>query len=374
MENNVTKITSIEAICLIITIAINRIILNLPQNILDLCGSSAILNVIYISIIATVFVIIIVKLYKHFTESDIIDISEFVGGKVLRSIIGMLIIIYFLLITGILLRNFSEILYIAYYKRVNILFIMIFFVGVCIVANLLGERAIIKSNMIFTIIMFVSLILTFIFVIPNIVMTRIFPILGNGAYATFFSGLSNIFSFNGLICIYFIMPLLNKKNDYKKVAITAVVLIGLLLFFSTACLLLSITFSKHIQSISPLYVLIKNNEFGKFLQHPESLFVFAWILSIMTYLNVLIMFALRITKKISCTKSIKLYVVPICLILLVVALVPQNISEAAKIADLLYKYYSFPLTFIILPAILIIANIKFKKKNPHSEMPSAKNN
>ena len=81
MDKTISKVTFIEAICLILIIAINRIILNLPQLILDTCASAAILNVIYISIIALVFVSIIIFLFKNFAGYDIIDVSEFLGRK-----------------------------------------------------------------------------------------------------------------------------------------------------------------------------------------------------------------------------------------------------------------------------------------------------
>lgn len=50
------KIGTVEAIALIVTIIINQIILNLPDVIISTTGSSSWINVIYISIIAIIFV------------------------------------------------------------------------------------------------------------------------------------------------------------------------------------------------------------------------------------------------------------------------------------------------------------------------------
>lgn len=46
------KIGNIEAICLIITIMVNHIILNLPKSIIQSTSSGAILNVLFISLVA----------------------------------------------------------------------------------------------------------------------------------------------------------------------------------------------------------------------------------------------------------------------------------------------------------------------------------
>lgn len=209
--------------------------------------------------------------------------------------------------------------------------------------------------------MLFSLFITYISVLPNIVWQRIFPILGNGAYQTFISGLGNICSFNGLLGIYFLMPLLSEKKDFKKISIISVVLISLLLFLSTACLLLSFSFSTNVKDISSIYTLITNNEFGNFLQHPESLFVFSWILSMMTYLNLIVLFVIRFSKKLINIKNRKLLIIPICIIIFIIALIPQNIIQAREIEQFIYRYLTIPMIFIIFPIILIIGNFKKRK-------------
>lgn len=60
------KIGNIEAVALILTIMINHIILNLPKNLIHTTSSGAILNVIFISLIALVIVYIICQLLKNF--------------------------------------------------------------------------------------------------------------------------------------------------------------------------------------------------------------------------------------------------------------------------------------------------------------------
>lgn len=363
MNNSVTKITSVEAICLIVIITINRIILNLPQNILKSCGSSSILNVIYVSILAIIFTIIIVKLYSYFSGSDIIDISEFLGGKPLKIIINIILILYLIYVAGILLRNFNEVIYIIAYEKTPIVFLILFFIITSIISNFLGESAVIKTNTIITFIMLLSLIATFISVIPNIEIERIYPILGYGGKDTFFNGISNIFSFNGLICIYLIAPMLKEKNNYKVVTIVSTIIISLLLILSVASLLLSIPFTSTTKGISPIYMLIKNNEFGNFVQNPESVFVFTWILSMMTYLNVVLMFIIKFFKKLTNIKSKKIFIIPISIIIFIIAILQKNILSTHSSEEVLYKYIAFPIAFILFPTILILAYIKYRKKH-----------
>jgi len=60
------KIGNIEAIALILTVMINHIILNLPKSLIQSTSSGAIVNVIFISLLALGIVALICQLLKNF--------------------------------------------------------------------------------------------------------------------------------------------------------------------------------------------------------------------------------------------------------------------------------------------------------------------
>ena len=113
MEN--TKIGNKEAIALLITITFNNLILSLTKSIIDHTSSSSLLNILYISIITIIFTCIICNLLNKFPTYDLIDISNYLGGKILKWIIGLLFIAYFIFFSGILLQIFSAFLQISYF-------------------------------------------------------------------------------------------------------------------------------------------------------------------------------------------------------------------------------------------------------------------
>lgn len=359
----INKISLVEAIALILIVTINRLSINIPQTILLSCGSSSILNAIYISIIAILLTCLIVKLFKHFSNSDIIDVSEFLGGKFLKYLIGSIFLVYIIVISAVLLRDFTEIIHILYYTDTPIIYLLSFFIVVCIISNFLGNRSILRANVILCIIVVISLLISFSSVIPNLTIQRAFPVLGYGAYTTFFSGLTNIFAFNGLLFLYLLPPMLENKKDFKKASIIAIIIAGILIILATSSILLAFAFSTNIEKISPLFMLLSNNEFGKYLQHPESLFVFTWILSFMSYLNIVCMILVQILKKLTKVKNGKPFVIPICIIIFLITLIPRNIMQVREIGIFLSKYICTPFIFVILPIILIFANLKYKKHN-----------
>lgn len=361
---NTNKISLCQAICLILIITINRLSINIPQSILIPMGSSSILNIIYVCLIAIIFTLIIVNLFKKFPGKDIVDVSEFLVGNGLKYIVGIFICINIVLVASILLRDFVEVVHIIYYSDTPIIFMLFFFIAVCIIANLFGGQSILKTNVIITILMVVGLLITFASVIPNLTVQRIFPILGYGTYKTFFTGISSIFAFNGLSVLYLVPSMVYSGKNFKKASTIAVIIASILIVLATASSLLAFSFSIIIEKISPLYMLLSNNEFGRYLQHPESIFLFTWILSFMSYLNISCMFIVYILKKLTKVKNAKPFSIAIGVVFFIIALIPKSILQTRDTGTFLSKYVSIPITFIIFPIILVLANLKLKKMKP----------
>ena len=164
---NYTKLGNFEAICLIVILFINHIVLNLPQIILDNSGSASILNCIYIFILILIFTIIFTKLLKKFTGLDIIDISEYLGGKFLKVLIGLVCIIYLITETAFLTRMFSKNLLLLYFNNYPLAFFLFVFLFFFFFANFIGRKSIIKSNTIITPLAFISIAITFVFVVDQ---------------------------------------------------------------------------------------------------------------------------------------------------------------------------------------------------------------
>lgn len=360
---NVNKLSLIEVIAFIVIISINRLSINIPQTILLSCGSSSILNVIYISLIAILFSYILIKLFKRFPNSDILDVSEFLGGKFLKNVIGIVILVYTLIVEAVFLRDFTDVIHVLYYTDTPIFFLILFFIVVTIIANLFGKKSIAKTNLILCIIMIIGLLVSFLSVLPNLTVQRAFPILGYGAYQTFFTGLSNIFAFNGLLVLFFIPSFCKEKGDFSKATMIGVIISAILVILATTCILLAFSFTATLEKISPLYTILSNNEFGKYLQHPESLFVFTWIMSFMTYLNMVCMVLVQICKKLTNVKNGQPFIFVITLVIFIISLIPQSTMAVRDFGTNISLYFAIPLVFVFLPVVLILANIKHKKLN-----------
>ena len=184
----------------------------------------------------------VVKLFKNFPGSDILDISEYLGGKVFKRILGTLFIGYFIISSSILLRQFAEALKTIYFPMTNVLFVILFF-AVCIaITNKLEFLAAIKANLIIMPFVLFSSIFLFATNLNSFSSARIFPILGTGFINTFILGLGNISSFAGISFLYFLPPLLKEPKDFKKISIISVVIFFMFLFLNIAVILYMFSF------------------------------------------------------------------------------------------------------------------------------------
>ena len=363
-----TKISSLEAIMLILTLVISHSILSLPNEILTKYNSASLLNLLYLGIIATLISLLIVNLFKHFPGLDIIDISNVLGGTWLRNAIGITFIIYFILTSSVLLRDFCESIKIIYYPITNITFIVAFVVIAVCIANSLNFNATIKTNRIILPLALISIVFLFITNINNFRPQRIFPILGSGFFNTFILGLSNIASFGGIAYLYFLPPLLKNPTDFKKIAVTSMITTTVYLIFTVATLLFIFSFFLNISEISPLYNATRYIEFGSFFQRLESVFLLIWILVFTCYLSISLKMATYIFQKLTNLNDSKTLVPILGLLTFGIAIIPNNLAISQFFENNIYPSLMIGIVLFLSLGILILAN--FYKKHSNTQKSS----
>ena len=360
--DSLQKIGKFEAISLIIMITINQIIFNLPNTIILNTGSSAWLNVIVISIIAILFSLLICKLFKKFPTQDIVDVSEYLGGKILKAIVGILYILFFIFIAGIFLRYLASSLKLIYFEKSPIVFLLLLFLIPVVMTAKLGIKPISQVNLLLTPIVLLSMIAIFFSTVKDFVPERIFPILGFGADKTFLIGLNNIFTFSCFAYLYFLIPILKNPEDFKKVAVTSVIVSVIYLFLRVVCVLMMFPFIAFSDEMLSVYLLTRLIEFGKFFQRVDAIFIFIWILSTFSFLSITAELIAKIFKKLTKIKYHKEMSYSICAIIFSIALVFKNVSDMKYIQNILLKYIIISLVFVMSLIILILANLKHKKE------------
>lgn len=356
-----SKITMPEAISLILSVFIAHSIISMPEEILSVTKSATIINLIYVGIIALLISLLICKLIKNFPSSDILDISEYLGGKVFKTIIGFIFIFYFIFSSSILIRNFSEGLKEVFYPMTNIIFIILAFTITCCITSRFEFSTNIKVNLILIPIILFSILFLFIANTKHFSVNRIFPILGDGIYNTFITGLGNLGAFGGIVILYFLPPYLKEPEKFKKITIMSILVAIIYLIVCVGTLLLMFSFLHSIDQILPLYSATRYIEFGTFLQRLEAVFLLIWVLEIACYLSIFTKLSALTLKKICNCNDSKPFSYILSLLVFGVAVIPPNYAVARYLESNVYKYLVFGIVFFLGISILLLANIKKRR-------------
>lgn len=356
-----SKLNTVEAVSIILSIFAAHTLVSLPRSLLISTKSATIINLIYVGIIAIALTILIVRLFKNFSSCDIIDISEYLGGKIFKQIVGFIFIFYFTFNASILLRNFCEYLKIVYYPMTSIIFILLLFIIAVCVANRGEFESISKVNLIVLPFVLITVLFIFFANTNHLSLENIYPILGEGFFNTFISGLGNLGAFGGIAIIYFLPPYLNNPENFKKISLISIGISIIYLILCVGTILLMFSSIMQVDEIMPLYSAARYIEFGSFFQRLESIFILIWILEIVCYLSISIRISMTIFKKIANLSTSKPLVLSFGLLVFAIALFPKNTSISIFLENTVYKYLVLGIIFILSITILLLANLKKKR-------------
>ena len=369
----IKQISNFQAIALILIIVTNHLILGTPRTLIAETGTGTILNMIYVFILAILLVFIITKLFSNFNGKDIIDISEFLGGKVLKVIVGIVFIIYFLVILSTTVRVIVQDLEIIYFQNISVYVLTLAILASIVFVYKYGSSAVVKCNSIIAPIVGIAILIIAFSNVQDFSLDRIFPILGFGAKETFITGASNIFAYSGLAILYFIMPMLKDSKNFKKVSIVSTILVGILIVGSVSSLVLSFPFIENINEISSLYVESRDISYWQVFQRIDGLFVFSWILALLSYISVVLFIIVVIFRKLTNAKKEFPVVLAFATITYVTTLIPNNIAMIRFLEDIVFKYTNIIVAIFLSLIILIFANIKYKIVNRKNTIINSNN-
>lgn len=361
MSNNY-KMQKYEAICLILIVMVNKLILNVPYYIIDLVGTGAVINLIYVGVLGLIFVLCLNYLFQKFPNSDIIDISEFLGGKIFKVIMGLIFVVFFFLVSYITLSDFANMIKTIYFGNSPLIFILLFFMIGIFVANFIGFKAMIRTICFVVPFTLVSILLALFAVYDEFSLDKFSPFFGYNMQTTFINGLLNTFSLYVVTYYYFLMPLLKDSFNFKKVTTISYLISWAILFLTVVSILTIFPITNDTEPLNSLYLLSRKIQLGDFLQRLDAVFILLWLISIFCYLSISLFMINRVIKKLTNLSDERMLTFSIVSIFSGLCLLPFNIAISRFMENVVYRYLIIGLIFIASFVILVLANLKFKFK------------
>ncbi len=371
------KLTVFEAISIITIITISQIVLDFPEYLVDLTGTGTLINLIFLAVISLIFCFIISNIFKNFSNHDIIDISEIIGGKILKFIISVIFIIFLFLLAISGVSNFLFLIRNIFFQNTNKLFVLSIFMVTLLFSATKGFYSLKKLDTVIIGILGLSIFALFFGDNGNFNSNNLVPVFGYNYETTFKTGLLNIFIFNFMLIYFFLMPNLSKKNDYKKIVFSSFGINLALLLISVTSILLyyptSITHSlTNINTMNTILLVTRRIQISSFLSQTDSIFIFIWSFAILSYICFLINSIIYILNKLFNFKNKSKLSFPVVLAILIGVLLIDRIINIEFLENIVLKYFSIFLTFGISFIILILGYFKNKKKGLNNAKKAVK--
>ena len=366
------KLTIIEAIAVIAVITISQIILDFPKYLIQITGTGTIMNLVFLGIFVIIFCLFLTKILQPFTNQDILDISELVGGKKLKNLISCSFLLLFFLSAASATSNFIYLLKNIYFKNANLLFVLSIFLVSIFVACRQGFHTIKKVSTFFFGMLVISILCLPLGDNGNFNTNNLIPVFGYNYQTTFQTGIMNLFIFNFVLIYFFLMPLLSQKKDFSKIVFLSffvnftliiIAVIAILQYYPTSITegLTSIT------SSSMILAVIRRIQINSFLSQTDSIFILVWGYAILSYVSLLINGMIHILDKnfhYQCKEELSLSLIPL---LLGSILCINNQTKLYYLENAFLKNYSIVFAFGICFLVSTVGYFKIKKGSHHAQ-------
>lgn len=354
-------INNLGAVVILLVVINTRIYLNFPRVMMERAYTAGWMLSLYITVLAIIGFFFMTKLASKFPGKDFLDISEHVGGKVLKAIVGTVILVFLVCIASLVLREFSEDIKVISFTQTPLSFIEIFFAAGIVIACYAGIEPIIKVALIVVPVIIAGFFFIMLTLSPryNILFGNL-PIFGKGLKDIFIDGIPKVSVFFELIVLFFIAPLLPSHKDFKRVGYVSVLLSGI--FLGSSVLLYGSVFfyPTAIENFLPIYQMARLINLGRFFERVESLFMVTWILSALLYLSAITYFAITIFARLLALRYYKPLIFSFIILMLNLSLLPKSLNSAVRLETEYFRELAGMVTFV-LPVIVLIAAKVFRK-------------
>jgi spore germination protein (amino acid permease) len=302
------------------------------------------------------------KLYKPFGGKDILDIGEYVGGKPLRGILGVITSLYLMFIISVVLREFSEDMKIISLPVTPISLVSLFFLVGMIAGAYMGIEAIVRMSAVVVPLIIVAILIIGIGVSQYNDFSNLMPVLGAGPYEVFVKGSLRVSIYSGIFILFLLASYLKTERKVKQAGFTGLVISAVFLFLSTLQYLLVYPYKSALEYFVPIYQLSRIISYGRFFQRIESIFLIVWVAAALTYLSTGFFFIVHQFKKGFGLSFYKPLIFPFAVIVLTLSLLPPNLMSAIELETRYFRTMAWVVAFGIIIFILAAARLKLKRQ------------
>lgn len=234
------------------------------------------LSPIWAAISGLLTVYISCKLNKFYPEKSLIQYSEQILGKIAGKILGLIFLLYFLHLNGIIVREYGEFVVGTFLNTTPMNVVMGSMLLVCALAVYGGIEAIGRSSQIIVPVVSLLFLVMTLLLVKDLDPKKLLPVMENGIMPSFMGSIVPSAWFSEFILMAFVLPLLKDSGKAMKWGVLSVLSVMFLLVItnlSTYMLLGKLT----IKDTYPVMVAVRYISIADFLEHLEAIVMAIWV-------------------------------------------------------------------------------------------------
>ena len=276
-EKAVIKLGPSEATALVMVMLGTKIFLGYPRMVTQL-GATAGWLIILLSCLTSIgFWRVIASLLARFPGRSLLEISELVLGRPLGFGLNIIIILYTLLGSSMLMRQFADTVILTALPNTPISALSALFLVTIFVAAYLGLEALSRSAFIALPFLIGSTLAVLIPLYPFWDMKELYPILGTGAWPVLKYSFLNTSAFGEVLILAFLAPYFSFGPDgIKRAGTIAIVVTAVFFILITVVYIMVMPMPGAMENLAPFFQLSRSIYLGRYYQRLESFFILFW--------------------------------------------------------------------------------------------------
>lgn len=343
-----------EAIILLAVSNIARIFLPYPRYLVELGGSAAWMTPIGGLLVALAGVYLMSLVLNKNPNHTIIEINEKVFGPFMGIVINIVIVFFFLTVSALFAREFSEALIIAALPETPISVIMTAYLAVGLLGAYLGIEALARTARLSYIYIFVGLTILIAALTPKWNLNNFFPIFGDSPMNVFGLGTLSTAALTEIILGGVLVQAMGGAKKFSVIGYRSMLIAFTLLMVLLVAIVLTLGRDHAMEAALPFYRISRSIYLGRFFQRVEAVFVIIW--SLVGGIKIaLTLYAAAV----SLARTLKLpdyrpLIWPLGLGIFIMGLLPLDMFTAVMLdSDFLRPFSIFP--NYVLPVLIIAA-------------------
>lgn len=358
------EISAIQSFVLITNIIIGTGVLGIARSVAEISQQDAWISVLINGIFISCVVAIIVFTVSKFPRYNFLQYTSYLLSKPIGYLITLCYAIYAILVTVIVIRYLSEMIYTWLLPNTPIYFIILIIVITIVYMTKNGVTTLARFNEVISFLLIPFALLVFV-ALPEASFVNLKPIGGSGLISIFKGVIPSFFAFAGYeaLLVYYTF-ISNKQAPIMRYSITSIIIVTL---FYMAIVMSQIALYGSDEILHVLYPSINYLTAVEFplIERTELFFTIFWIFTVLATIGIQYLVSAILLQSIFKTKKTNVFVYTLSPIIF---LLPLYIKNTAVLVDYGKKIGNLNIFFgVLLPLILFIMYLSKGKDNKYEK-------